>query len=963
MAIFRGVGGSGDSSDNSFLDEVTAQAQAAEASATAAANSATSALNTELTSASFNTSNGVLTLTKQDGDTVTTDLDGRFLLTETDPVFSAHAASGVTSTKITNWDTSYNDKINAVSFSSSNNTLTLTQQDGSTLTTIINGSLTGGGETLAQTLAIGNTTGGNDISFGDNDKAKFGASDDLQIYHDGSNSYIKDGGTGNLRIIGDQVLIANASNNEFKAVFNSDGASELYHNGSKKIATTSTGIDVTGSVTNLNESAGSVLNFQQGGSGKAWIANRSYGFHDGNGLAINTTDANPIRFSTNNAERMRIDSAGNVGIGTTSPPYLLTTNYNANATFSNAASDFTQMWQNSGTNGLGVALADDSTARLVTNNGYALAFNNATSEAMRIDSSGNVGIGTTTPATALDISQSNARGAYLRSSTTGSRMHFLDATTSSITTVGIGAEGNNLVLHGGGAEFMRVASSGKVGIGTTSPSEQLHIYSAGHAKVEIEGGTDEDASLLLTETGSTGFRLTYDGGDNKLLIGSQIGGNFSTKVAVDRDSGKVGIGTTSPATDLHVKNTGATQLLIESGETSTGFLLFGDASDLNVGSVSYDHSDNSMRFETSDSERMRINSSGNVGIGTTSPAEKLEVQGRVVINNSYGYRIGATSTGDAHVGDLTNTQGVLTLRTEGNRNMRFDTAGSERMRISSTGNVGIGTDNPSADLHIKTDVTGSGVTPASDSGLFIDGQYSTALQLGAYWAGQTTINFGTGSGQGGSQTPLKGQIAYNNYSNYMAFRTNGTEKFRCTNNGQLLIGTTTTPISSIKLKVNGVAEVHRINTVDNGSTFVNGGYYATPAISVHSWTSNTSSPAQTLISFKNSGATQYGSITMQGTSVTYNTSSDERLKENIKDAEDAGDKIDAIKIRQFDWKEGGEHQDYGVIAQELDEVAPEAVTKGATKDDMMQVDYSKLVPTLIKEIQSLRNRVAELEKN
>ena len=102
---------------------------------------------------------------------------------------------------------------------------------------------------------------------------------------------------------------------------------------------------------------------------------------------------------------------------------------------------------------------------------------------------------------------------------------------------------------------------------------------------------------------------------------------------------------------------------------------------------------------------------------------------------------------------------------------------------------------------------------------------------------------------------------------------------------------------------------------------------------------------------------------MQGTSVTYNTSSDERLKENIKDAEDAGNKIDAIKIRQFDWKESGQHQDYGVIAQELDEVAPEAVTKGATEDDMMQVDYSKLVPTLIKEIQSLRNRVAELEKN
>jgi len=141
MAIFRGVGGSGDSSDNSFLQEVTAQANAASASATAAANSATSALNTELTSASFNTSDGVLTLTKQDGDTVTADLDGRFLTsyTETDPVFTAHVASGITATNISNWNTAYNNHITAVDYSGS--TLTLTQQDGGTLTTTINGAL------------------------------------------------------------------------------------------------------------------------------------------------------------------------------------------------------------------------------------------------------------------------------------------------------------------------------------------------------------------------------------------------------------------------------------------------------------------------------------------------------------------------------------------------------------------------------------------------------------------------------------------------------------------------------------------------------------------------------------------------------------------------------------------------------------------------------------------------------
>jgi hypothetical protein len=72
-------------------------------------------------------------------------------------------------------------------------------------------------------------------------------------------------------------------------------------------------------------------------------------------------------------------------------------------------------------------------------------------------------------------------------------------------------------------------------------------------------------------------------------------------------------------------------------------------------------------------------------------------------------------------------------------------------------------------------------------------------------------------------------------------------------------------------------------------------------------------------------------------------------------------KIDAIQVRKFDWKADGSHQDYGMIAQELLEVAPEAVSVPEDSEEMMGVDYSKLVPMLIKEIQSLRNRVAQLE--
>jgi hypothetical protein len=113
-----------------------------------------------------------------------------------------------------------------------------------------------------------------------------------------------------------------------------------------------------------------------------------------------------------------------------------------------------------------------------------------------------------------------------------------------------------------------------------------------------------------------------------------------------------------------------------------------------------------------------------------------------------------------------------------------------------------------------------------------------------------------------------------------------------------------------------------------------------------------------------SGTTLAGWIEIDSTSaVSINSSSDQRLKENIQDAKDAGELIDAIQVRQFDWKVDGEHQRYGMIAQELTTVAPEAVSTPEDPDEMMGVDYSKLVPMLIKEIQTLRTRVAQLENN
>lgn len=112
--------------------------------------------------------------------------------------------------------------------------------------------------------------------------------------------------------------------------------------------------------------------------------------------------------------------------------------------------------------------------------------------------------------------------------------------------------------------------------------------------------------------------------------------------------------------------------------------------------------------------------------------------------------------------------------------------------------------------------------------------------------------------------------------------------------------------------------------------------------------------------FEYNGGTNNGSISYSGATTSYNTSSDERLKKNIRPAKDSGPVIDAIKVRQYDWRCDDVHVRYGLVAQELEEAFPEAVYV-PTDDSPRAVDPSKLVALLILEVQALRKRVAALE--
>jgi hypothetical protein len=173
------------------------------------------------------------------------------------------------------------------------------------------------------------------------------------------------------------------------------------------------------------------------------------------------------------------------------------------------------------------------------------------------------------------------------------------------------------------------------------------------------------------------------------------------------------------------------------------------------------------------------------------------------------------------------------------------------------------------------------------------------------------------------------------------FFTRQTERMRIDSSGNLLVGQTANGLqnsnsAAITPSAGDQVVLNKVTGSGSGNAYVVFGY----------------------------AAGTIGSITQSGTTaVAYNTTSDARLKHDIVDAPDASSLIDAIQVRSFKWNADNSEQRYGFIAQELLEVAPEAVHQPANPEETMGVDYSKLVPMLIKEVQSLRARVAQLEGN
>jgi hypothetical protein len=325
-------------------------------------------------------------------------------------------------------------------------------------------------------------------------------------------------------------------------------------------------------------------------------------------------------------------------------------------------------------------------------------------------------------------------------------------------------------------------------------------------------------------------------------------------------------------------------------------------------------------------ESMRIDSSGNVGIGTASPAFTLDVGGATAnirvapstaTNNALTRYVNTGGTG--YVG-LDNSAGALTaayalnIYHTGAYPITFSTSSTERMRIDSSGNVGIG----AAGGFGRVDIQRLASTPY------------TTLTIGDFTTASNTVGIyfrNTGSSPSGIST-AGSPLAF-----YLA--AGSQEAMRIDSSGNLLVGTTS---SVAKLHVLANAAVVDPVTVSN---------------------SDSGSGSQFAIVFRRNTSTVVGSIQTTNVATSYITSSDYRLKENIAPMTGALAKVQTLKPCTYKWKvDGSDGQ--GFIAHELQEVCPDAVTgeKDAVNEDgsidPQGIDTSFLVATLTAAIQELK---------
>ena len=547
-----------------------------------------------------------------------------------------------------------------------------------------------------------------DLTFGDNNKAIFGAGSDLQIWHDGSthSSYISESGIGELYLRGTNLWLQNTGPTKTYAKFTDGAGAQFYHNDALKLATTSTGIDVTGTATmdGLTVDGGTILRGSQAAPDEAYLITLQ-----------NTSD-------------------GGAGI-----------NFDNNVT-----SNFAQIIGDVESAGAGT---DDGVVRIRTAN------NGTLHDSLRIDADGDISF-------------------YEDTGTT--------------------------------AKFYWDASTESLGIGTTTTDAKLHVH---HPQNTTTSGTFTQTHITLStsdtidNTGFTGVAYATSASDNYgWTVGAQrtstLGSpnafvflsHAANAVGTERmridSSGKVGIGTTSPQANLHVGaitalagNLSPTAAIVSDTNTSgseettlgiyQGATSVGSAVGLTAGVTNGSNPYFSIKTRPTvggDSvERMRIDSSGNLLVGTTSGTEKLTVSGNISVSGSLTDGTNSVTIADLAAGGSTpptiqtfTASGTWTKPT-GCKTIKVTVVGggggggnttTSSSYSSGGGGGGGGTSIQFIDVSAVSSVSvtvGSGGSSASSGGTSSFGAYCSATGGGGGSTGGLRAAAGTGgTGSGGA---------------------------------------------------------------------------------------------------------------------------------------------------------------------------------------------------------------------
>lgn len=563
-----------------------------------------------------------------------------------------------------------------------------------------------------------------------------------------------------------------------------------------------------------------------------------------------------------------------------------------------------------------------------------------------------VGVNTTTPTTNLEVSGPDySFSAGRQASNRKVSIGLNDNGQPSIQSFDSSNAPVNLTIN---------PSGGNVGMGTTSPLGILHLYKSGvTTRMVIDGDAGQSKIITYRTGGLQRFGMYVN---NTLETGSNAGSDFqirtyndagsllSTPFFIKRSTGNVGIGTTSPQAKLHsnsdiltgyfqngtdiiydalklTNNTGSNNLsgngariqFYNNTNNSTNLLGasirsvnvdYGWASDLILSSVQ----NNGYSSQTVN-DAIYIKSSGNVGIGTTDTFgfKTLINSG----NSSNNLILFSTTSGvnltfnDLNTGVGSQIVGVA-------NDLYISTNNTERMRITSSGNVGIGTTSPIRPLDVFADSGANAINirtrSLNDYGVLSFSNSTASEIISNIYIHRTGTNIGA-----------------------LIFETNNgssaSERMRINANGNVLIKTSTEFAQ---------------NCTTHIATGKNGG------IVIRDVAAN-----GVLQLFQHTPGTNVGSITQNGVTTSYNVTSDYRLKQDFKKFNGL-DLISKIKVYDYQWKSNKSRMN-GVIAHELQEVVPYAVTGEKDEENMQQVDYSKLVPILVQAIQELKEEIEILK--